>query len=122
MTRSQTRVCADANTETLDSEAFRKSFDKAYNIWFRSNFIPTDLRAILESYEATAEEFEKITNNRQFQRHIALIGGKVRFDELPGSPHGAIIGKMIKLLGMELTMMVCFLMRCSYPGYRGEVE
>jgi hypothetical protein len=56
----------------------------------------------VESYEITAEEFEKLTKNRQFQHYIALIAGKIRFDELPGPPHGAVIGKLIKLLGRQL--------------------
>ena len=55
----------------------------------------------MESYEVTVDEFENLTNNRQFQRYIALIDGKIRFDELPGPPHGAIIGKVIKLLGTQ---------------------
>ena len=102
MTSSQPSVVADTNSDTIDYETFRKSFDKAYNTWFSSNSIPTNLRAIVGSYEVTPEEFEKLTTNRQFQRYIALIDGKIRFDELPGPPHGAIIGKMIKLLGRQL--------------------
>ena len=102
MTSSQRSVVADTNTETVDYETFRKSFDKAYNTWFQSNFITEDLRAIVESYENTAEEFEKLTKNRQFQGYIALIEGKIRFDELPGPPHGAVVGKLIKLLGRQL--------------------
>ena len=102
MTSSQPSVVTDTNTEIIDYETFRNSFDKAYNTWFRSNFITKDLRTIVESYEITAEEFENLTKNRQFQRYIALIEGKIRFDELPGPPHGAVIGKMIKLLGRQL--------------------
>ena len=101
MTSSQRNIVADTTTKTIDHATFRKSFDKAYNNWFRSNSIPADLRAIVESYEVTVDEFENLTNNRQFQRYIALIDGKIRFDELPGPPHGAIIGKVIKLLGTQ---------------------
>lgn len=56
----------------------------------------------MESYEVTVEEFEKLTTNRQFQRYIALIDGKIRSDELPGPPHCEIIGKVIQLLGRQL--------------------
>ena len=106
MTSSQPSVVADTNSDTINFETFRKSFDKAYNTWFRSNSIPTNLRTIVESYEVTAEEFEKLTTNRQFQRYMALIDGKIRFDEPPDPPHGAILGKMIKLLGGQLENLI----------------
>lgn len=56
----------------------------------------------MESYEVTAEEFEKLITNRQFQCYTALIDDKINFDELPGPPHGEIIGEMIQLLGRQL--------------------
>jgi hypothetical protein len=73
-------------------KAFRKTFARAYNIWYRSNSLPPELRTEVESRKVTADEFEKLTLNLQFQRYIALIDGRIRFDELPGRPHGAIIG------------------------------
>lgn len=86
----------------IDYETFRKSFDKAYIAWSRTNSITPELRSIVESYELTADEFEKLITNRQLQRYIALIDGKIRFDEPPGPPLGEIIGKMIKTIGRQL--------------------
>jgi len=60
------------------------------------------LRKIVESYEVTAREFEQLTENCQFQRYVALIDSKIRFDERPSPPHGAIIGQMTKLLVTQL--------------------
>ena len=102
MTRNQPAAVAGRKTESVDGETLRREFDTAYNAWFRSNYIAPDLRAVVESYDVTAEEFEKLTRNQQFQRYISLIEGKIRLDELPGPPHGALIGKVVKILGHQL--------------------
>jgi hypothetical protein len=102
MTSTISRVVGDTKTETINYETFRKSFDTAYKTWFRSNSIAQNLRKIMNSYQVTPEEFEKLTQNREFQHYIALIDGKIRFDELPGPPHGAIVGSMVKLLARQL--------------------
>ena len=102
MTSPQPTAVVDPEAEVTDNETFKKSFDKAYNTWFRWNLIAADLRKIVESYEVTAEEFEQLAGNRQSRRYIALINGRIRFDELSGPPHGAIIGRITKLLGTQL--------------------
>lgn len=106
MSSGHSNVVSSANADIMDYEAFRKTFDKAYNAWFRTNFILPELRAVVESYEITADQFEKLTENRQFQRYISLIDGKVRFDELPGPPHGAIIGELTNILGRQLVVQI----------------
>jgi hypothetical protein len=86
----------------FDFKEFRKRFDSAYNEWFACNAISADLRSIIESQEISAEQFEILTKNRQFQKYIALIDGKIRFDELPGPPHGSIIYQLTRSIGRQL--------------------
>jgi hypothetical protein len=95
-------VAAVTSSEPIDYEAFRKSFTKAYNSWFRSRSIEPILRSIIESYDLTAEQFDNLTGNRQLQRYITLVDGKIRFEELPETPHGEIIGALIQLLNMQM--------------------
>jgi len=86
----------------FDLKQFRKLFDRAYREWFSNNTISPELRKEIESYDVSAEDFEKITLNRQYQRYVALIEGRIRFDELPGPPHGAVIGRIVKTLEKQL--------------------
>ena len=40
-------------------------------------------RKQVEGVEITIDMFEALTRNRELQRFIALVDGKIRFDELP---------------------------------------
>ena len=86
-----------------DNQDFLKAFNKGYNEWFHTSLISPELRNHIESYEITMEQFDRITRNRQFQRYIALIDGRVRFSELPKAPHGEIIGDLVLIISNQLT-------------------
>lgn len=102
MSSSKSNIVSSAKFHVVDYDTLRKSFNKAYNVWFKNNFIPEELYSEIKSYEVTPEEFDKLTKNRQLQRYIALIDGIIRFDELPVPPHGAIIGTINKSLARQL--------------------
>jgi len=86
-----------------DYEDFLKAFDKGYSEWFQTSLISPELRKRIESYEITLERFDRITRNRQFQRYIALIDGRIRFSELPKAPHGEIIGDLVHIISNQLS-------------------
>jgi hypothetical protein len=102
MTSREPTAVAVTNSKPIDYETFQESFPKACNTWFSSSSISTNLQAIVESFEVTAEQFETLTQNLQLQRYITLIDGKIHFDELPGPPHREIIGEATNLLGKQL--------------------
>lgn len=43
----------------------------------------TPFQKQVEGVEITIDMFEALTRNRELQRFIALVDGKIRFDELP---------------------------------------
>jgi hypothetical protein len=68
---------------------------------FQTSIITPSLRKTVESHELAMDRFDRITRNRQFQRYIALIDGRIRFDELPEPPHGAIIGDLVQIISNQ---------------------
>jgi hypothetical protein len=78
----------------IDYPVFKEMFESAYNAWSTRNAIPDHVRDIVESYEITAAQFEELTLSKENQRYIALYDGKIKFYELPTSPHGSIIGSI----------------------------
>lgn len=99
---SNPNIASEDAEPAFDLKDFRKLFDSAYNQWFAHNAIDPDLRIAIESQRISVEQFERLTKNRQFQKYIALIDGKIRFDELPGPPHGSIIYHLTRILGHQL--------------------
>ena len=99
---------ADSTTSTnasgaaFDLSKFKKLFDRAYNEWFQTTLISEDLRKAAESQDVSIEIFEKLTLNRQFQRYITLVDGRIRFDELPNDPHGEIVGCIIEMISTQI--------------------
>lgn len=87
---------------TFDLPKFKNLFNRAYNEWFQTTLISEDLRKAVESQDVSIELFEKLTLNRQFQRYITLIDGRIRFDELPSDPHGEIIGCVIEMISTQV--------------------
>lgn len=69
--------------QTLNFQEFQKQFNRCYNEWYQCNAISENLRKQVEGVEITIDMFEALTRNRELQRYIALVDGKIRFDELP---------------------------------------
>jgi hypothetical protein len=83
---------ADSNSsaEQTTFADFQKHFNKAYNHFYVSHVINEDLKRRISQFELTIAQFKKITLNKQYQRYITLDEGKIRFDEIPGRPHGEL--------------------------------
>ena len=74
----------------LQYNAFKKLFDRAYTEWSRGGSINSELAEKITSKLISVGDFQKLTTKRQLARFIALIDGKIRFDELPQKPHGEL--------------------------------
>jgi len=55
----------------------------------------------LTQYYVTVDDFLRLTGNRGLQKYIALIDNRIRFDEIPLSPHGEIIFYMTNFLSEQ---------------------
>jgi hypothetical protein len=105
-TQYQSVSMATKHAQNVDHdgyEDFLKCFNRAYNEWFRTSLISPELRKKVEAFEVTMAQFDKITRNRQFQRYVAFIDGRIRFDELSQAPHGEIIGELVQIISHQLT-------------------
>jgi len=91
-----------ATGAAFDLPKFKKLFDQVYNQWFQTTLIREDLRKTVESTDISIELFEKLTLNRQFQRYITLVDGRIRFDEPPSDPHGEIVGCVIEMISTQV--------------------
>ena len=70
--------------------AFKKLFDRAYNEWYRSGSLNEELGEKVISQTISVEDFQRMTTGRQLSRYVALIEGKIQFDELPKRLHGEL--------------------------------
>jgi len=77
-------------------------FNRAYNQFYLSGSVDQDLKRKISEYDITISEFEKLTLTKQYQRYITLEEGKIRFDEMPTSPHGEIVGLLSLMIGRQV--------------------
>jgi hypothetical protein len=47
-------------------------------------------------------EFDKLTANKQLQRYISLLDGRIIMHEVPDCPHGEVIGHITFSIGGQL--------------------
>jgi hypothetical protein len=48
------------------------------------------------------DEFDQLTMNKQLQRYIALLDGRIKFFDIPNCPHGELIGHLTFAIGNQL--------------------
>ena len=76
------------------TKELRRLFNQVYNKWSRYKAVTEKEMSSLTSIHVSEEDFWKLTGNRNLARYITLISYHLRFDQLPPSPHGEIIGYM----------------------------
>ena len=107
---------------------FKKLFDRAYNEWYRRGSINEELAEKVTSQVISVEDFQKLTTARQLARYVALIDGKIRFDELPKKPHGELAHFLSIILSRQFderaigaVLVGCsdngiiFFLKCAHP-------
>ena len=85
--------------QTPDTKDLRRMFNKVYNKWSRSERVDKEDMAAITSVYVSEENFMRLTRSRELAKYIALIDYRIRFDELPGKPHGEVAGYMNNYLG-----------------------
>ena len=91
-----TAVVPTPTPSTHDAtKELRLLFNRVYNKWSRYKTVTEKEMSSLTSIHVNEEDFLKLTGNRNLARCITLINYHLRFDQLPPSPHGEIIGYMV---------------------------
>jgi len=80
----------------------QRDFNRAYNQFYLSGSVDQDLKQKISEYDITVSQFEKLTLTKQYQRYITLEEGKIRFDELPTSPHGEIVWLLSLMISRQV--------------------
>ena len=92
---------------------YQKKFNAIYNEYFNSRKISTSSTELIAARHVSIAEFDKLTSNKQLQRYISLLDGRIVMHEVPDCPHGEVIGyistSIIRQLGVgELGAVMVF--------------
>jgi hypothetical protein len=79
----------------------RPLFNRVHKAWSRNEPVDEEHMVTLTKYHVTVDDFVKLTQSRALQKYIALIDNRIRFDEIPLSPHGQIIFYVTDLLSEQ---------------------
>lgn len=105
-TRNAMSSTISSNSSSSESpmtyQQFRKLFETTYRQWSQGKEVKPDIFIKLQSFQLTVEQFDQITLKKNEQRYIAIIDGRIRFDELPVAEHGVLIGRLNKILSRHL--------------------
>jgi hypothetical protein len=86
----------------MSLKEFKSIFDRIYGEYLRHGKITSESEALLKSRTITVAEFQQLTLNRELQRYIALLDGKIKIYEIPVVPHGEIIGHLTQIINNQL--------------------
>jgi hypothetical protein len=74
----------------LHIKKFTKQFDKVYDQFYGEKEVNEALKQQVTDTDIDMDLFDKLTLGKRYQHYIALIDGRIRFDETPNAPHGQI--------------------------------
>lgn len=75
----------------LSPDEFRKIFNRLYQKFYNANKISTEEENLISSQEVDLDEFDRLTEHKQYARYISLLDGRIIFHEVLNAPHGEII-------------------------------
>jgi len=95
--------------------AFTEKFNRLYDQMYIRCDVDDTLRLEISNTLISMDLFDKLTLGKRYQGRIALIDGRIRFDEIPLSPHGQVIGYLAVSISNSVGFMLpgAILMPCS---------
>jgi len=107
-------------------KSFTKKFDRVYDQFYIRRGAKLDELLLTEicNTSISMDLFDKLTLGKRYHGRIALIDGKVRFDEIPFRPHGEIIGSLTSCIDRAIGggLPGAMLEMCSDNGMRTRFE
>lgn len=83
---------------------YQRMFNAIYDEYFHSRKITGPSAKLIAARLVSIPEFDKLTSNKQLQRYISLLDGRIIMHEVPDCPHGEVIGhittSIIRQLGV----------------------
>jgi hypothetical protein len=82
--------------------SFTNKFNRLYQQYYVRQKFDASLFNEVSNTRVSIDVFDKITLGKRYQGRIALIDGKIRFDEIPNRPHGEVISYVTMLVNASI--------------------
>jgi len=69
--------------------------DVPIHSYFRVTKISTEEENLISSQEVDIDEFDQLTEHKQYARYISLLDGWIIFHEVPKAPHGEVVDCLV---------------------------
>ena len=86
---------SETSTSQLSTVAFAKIFNRVYQKFYNVNKISTEEEKWISSQEVDLDEFDRLTQHKQYARYISLLDGRIIFHQVPNAPHGEVIDCLV---------------------------
>jgi hypothetical protein len=77
--------------QQLDKKEFKEVFNNIYQHFYEHHSISEVDQKVISNQSIEIEEFDVLTERKQYQRYISLLDGRIIFHEIPNAPHGEVI-------------------------------
>ena len=86
---------SETSTCQLSTVEFEKIFNRVYWTFSNVNKISTEEEEWISSQEVGLNEFDRLTEHKQYAHYISLLNGRIIFHEVPNAPHGEVIDCLV---------------------------
>ena len=84
-----------SETCQLSTVEFAKLFNRVYQNFYNANEISLEEEKLISSQKIDLDEFDRLTQHKQYARYISLLDGRIIFHQVPNAPHGQVIDCLI---------------------------
>jgi hypothetical protein len=107
-----------AHSHHMKLQSFTKKFNRLYDQFYLHRDVDKPLLTEISNTLISMDLFDKITLGKRYQGRMALVDGKVRFDEIPLPPHGQVFSFLTMIINQSVGAMLpgAILMPCGDNG------
>jgi hypothetical protein len=93
--RRATPKRSTASIDVASPKEFENIFSRVYQRFYNSNKISAEDEKLICAQEVEVDEFDRLTDCKQYARYISLMDGRISFHEVPNAPHGQVIDCLV---------------------------
>lgn len=90
------------SSRSVSPREFAKIFNDVYQRFYNLNKISTEDALWICTQQVDLEEFDRLTDRKQYARYISLIDGRIIFHEVPNAPHGQVIDCLVFAINSQI--------------------